>query len=163
VPEPAPAPAPAATITVAAVIEELIEAAEAGRARDRYRPRALRELTSSLRDQVAPELGDMGIDEVRRGDVQELVDQLEADAVELPQIRAVAGALRALFAHAIEQGYVTRNPAERVLLPEDETDHRDSRDYQPLTLLPERILSLVLRIVVLLFVLFALVTIAGSA
>jgi hypothetical protein len=34
--------------------------------------------------------------------------------------------------------------------------------YQPLALLPERILSLVLRVVVVLFILFALVTIAGS-
>jgi hypothetical protein len=40
-------------------------------------------------------------------------------------------------------------------------DHRDD-DYQPIALLPERILSLVLRIVVVAFVLFALITIAGS-
>jgi Phage integrase, N-terminal SAM-like domain len=37
------------------------------------------------------------------------------------------------------------------------------RDYQPIALLPERILSLVLRIVVVIFILFALFTIAGSA
>ncbi len=36
-------------------------------------------------------------------------------------------------------------------------------DYQPIALLPERILSLVLRIVVVIFILFALVTIVGSA
>jgi hypothetical protein len=35
-------------------------------------------------------------------------------------------------------------------------------DYQPIALLPERILSLVLKIAVVLFLLFALVTIAGS-
>jgi Phage integrase, N-terminal SAM-like domain len=40
---------------------------------------------------------------------------------------------------------------------------RSGRDYQPIALLPERILSLLLRIVVLLFILFALFTIAGSA
>ena len=36
-------------------------------------------------------------------------------------------------------------------------------DYQPIALLPERILSLALRIVVVIFILFALVTITGSA
>jgi hypothetical protein len=39
---------------------------------------------------------------------------------------------------------------------------RGDDDYQPIALLPERILSLVLRIVLVVFVLFALVTIAGS-
>jgi hypothetical protein len=39
---------------------------------------------------------------------------------------------------------------------------RPATDYQPIALLPERILSLVLRIVVVVFVLFALVTIAES-
>jgi len=39
---------------------------------------------------------------------------------------------------------------------------RGRDDYQPIALLPERILSLVLRIVVVVFILFALVTIAGS-
>lgn len=41
-------------------------------------------------------------------------------------------------------------------------DNRSGSDYQPIALLPERILSLVLRIVVVIFILFALVTIAGS-
>jgi Phage integrase, N-terminal SAM-like domain len=40
---------------------------------------------------------------------------------------------------------------------------RSGSDYQPIALLPERILSLVLRIVVVIFILFALVTIAQSA
>jgi hypothetical protein len=41
--------------------------------------------------------------------------------------------------------------------------HREGGELQPLALLPERILSLILRIVVVLFVLIALVTIAESA
>jgi hypothetical protein len=40
---------------------------------------------------------------------------------------------------------------------------RSGSDYQPIALLPERILSLVLRIVVVIFILFALFTIAQSA
>jgi Phage integrase, N-terminal SAM-like domain len=40
---------------------------------------------------------------------------------------------------------------------------RSGSDYKPIALLPERILSLVLRIVLVIFILFALFTIAGSA
>jgi hypothetical protein len=50
-------------------------------------------------------------------------------------------------------------PAIRSRPPRAEPD-RD--EYQPIALLPERILSLVLRIVVVVFILFALITIAGS-
>jgi hypothetical protein len=52
-------------------------------------------------------------------------------------------------------------PAVRSRQPRSDRD-RAGDDYQPIALLPERILSLVLRIVVVVFVLFALVTIAGS-
>ncbi len=148
----APQPRATVAITVAAVIEEFIDTAGASRS-----------LRTSLRDHVAPELGEMRIEGVRRLDVQALVDGLDADGLPLSQVRAVAAAVDALYAHAIEEGYVRRNPADGLLLPEEETDRGAERDYQPIALLPERILSLVLRIVVLLFVLFALVTIAGSA
>ena len=50
-------------------------------------------------------------------------------------------------------------PAVRGRPPRPDRGHDD---YQPIALLPERILSLVLRIVVVVFILFALVTIAGS-
>jgi site-specific recombinase XerD len=153
-------------ISVAAVIEEFIDEAEAGRALDRYRPTALRNLSSTLRNEVAVEFGEMGIDEVGRGDVQALVDALDESGAAPSHTRSVANAVRALYAHAIEQGYVARNPADELILPRDGGDperDRERDDYQPIALLPERILSLVLRIVVVLFVLFALVTIAGSA
>ncbi len=143
---PPPTAMPVPVITVAAVIEEFIDTAGVGRA-----------VRRSLRDHVAPELGGMRIDDVNRRDVQALIDGLEADGMVLSQIRSVATALRMLYAHAIAEGYMARNPADAVLLPEERGD------YQPIALLPERILSLVLRIVLLLFVLFALVTIAGSA
>ena len=47
------------------------------------------------------------------------------------------------------------------LPPQSPADERD--DYQPILLVTERILSLVLRIAVVVFVVFALVTIGGSA
>jgi hypothetical protein len=142
--EPIATPAPA--VTVAALIEEFIDVTGAGRS-----------VRRSLRDHVAPELGGMRIDDVHRRDVQSLIDGLDADGMPPSQIRPVANAVRTMYAHAIAEGYVARNPADGMLIPED------GGDYEPLALLPERILSLVLRIVVVLFVIFALVTITGSA
>ena len=129
---PAPRATPTVDITVAALVEEFIAVARPAQATRR-----------ALRERVAPELGDMRVDDVRARDVELVIE--DADSVE------------ALYEHAIERGYVTHNPGENVRLPEKRGD------YQPIALLPERILSLVLRIVVLLFVLFALVTITGSA
>jgi hypothetical protein len=48
--------------------------------------------------------------------------------------------------------------------PDRRAPRKDGRgsEYQPIALLPERILSLVLRIVVVVFIMFALITLAGS-
>jgi hypothetical protein len=52
-------------------------------------------------------------------------------------------------------------PPER-LERREPTREQSGADFQPIALLPERILSLVLRIMVVLFMLFALTTIAES-
>ena len=56
----------------------------------------------------------------------------------------------------------SRYESSRSARKESQRD-RSGSDYQPIAQLPERILSLVLRIVVVIFILFALVTIVGSA
>jgi hypothetical protein len=185
---------------VATVIDEFIEAAEDGRARNRsgrgYRPSALRDLSGILRQHVARDLGHMRLRDVRRRHVQALVDRLGADGLSESRIRSVISAVRGLYGYAIEQGYVELSPATGLLIrsegevfPSDQTDSgfeddptpdfawterprhdgsprarkaQPERDYEPIALLPERILSLVLRIVVVIFILFALATIAGS-
>jgi hypothetical protein len=188
-------------ILVAAAIEEFITAAEGGWARNRsgrrYRPSALRDVRGILRHHVAQELGEMPLRDVRRPDIQGLVDRLGAEQLSESRIRSVISATRALFGYAIERGFVEFSPADGIRIPradtagsQDEeaawewTDTVDDRpepgpavrsrpsppgqdrardpDYQPIALLPERILSLVLRIVVVVFILFALITIAGS-
>jgi hypothetical protein len=205
---PTGAPAPAAEtggVSVAAAIDEFIDAAESGRAPNRsgrpYRPSALRDLRGTLRHHVAPELGEMPLRDVRRRHVQALVDRLAAERLSVSRIRSVVSALRAMYAYAIERGYAEFSPADGLVIPPengpewgggDETAwdwsedpyqtrerprpsraprperkqrrrrERHDGDFQPIALLPERILSLVLRIVVVIFVLFALVTIAES-
>jgi len=192
---------PPPDISVDAAIDEFLRAAEGGQALNRsdrpYRPSALRDLRGILKQHVSPQLGEQELRDVRRQNVQAVVDRLATARLSLSRIRSVVSAIRALYGYAIERGYVEFSPADGLLLPpegdpasrvdtaawnwSDEVDvarvdepppwarttepaRAGSRggDYRPLAQLPERILSLVLRAVVILFILFALVTIAGS-
>jgi hypothetical protein len=187
-------------ILVAAAIEEFITAAEGGWARNRsgrrYRPSALRDVRGILRHHVVHELGEMPLRDVRRRDIQALIDRLASEQLSESRIRSVISAIRALYGYAVDQGWVEMSPADGLLIPRQEepgfgaddstwawTERAEETqppraqpaarsqpprpdpapdEYQPIALLPERILSLVLRIVVVVFILFALVTIAGS-
>jgi hypothetical protein len=115
-------------ITVSAVVDEFVEAAESGHALNRsgrpYRPSALRDLRGILEYHVIPDLGDTRMRDVRRSDVQTLVDRLGADRLSESRIRSVVSALRALYGYAIEQGHVEFNPADGLVMPRgDEPVH----------------------------------------
>ena len=192
---------PPPDISVDAAIDEFLGAAEGGQALNRsdrpYRPSALRDLRGILKQHVSPQIGEMQLRDVRRQNVQMLVDRLTAQRLSLSRIRSVVSAIRALYGYAIDRGYVEFSPADSLLLPpegdpaarvdsaawnwSDEVDGArvdeppswartteparavgGAGDYRPLAQLPERILSLVMRGVVILFILFALVTIAES-
>ena len=168
------AQAPAPGVTVAAAIEEFIEAAEEGRALNRsgrrYRPSALRDLTGILRVHVAPALGDRVVTEVRRADIQALVDSLAQQRLSESRIRSVISALRALYGHAIDQHYAEYNPADTLTMPsvpeEDEESPRplaDDADYQPVAVLPERLLSFALRASLVVFVVVAIISLVQPA
>jgi Phage integrase, N-terminal SAM-like domain len=176
-------------ILVAEAVEDFIAAAEGGWARNRsgrgYRPSALRDIRGILRHHVVPELGGKPLRDVRPRHIQALLDRLAAEGISESRIRSVVSAIRALYGYAIEQGQVELSASDQLQIPQQAasapTDSggawewtdpaRDAprqkpaprrEEYEPIALLPERILSLVLRIVVVLFVLFALITIAGS-
>jgi hypothetical protein len=176
-------------ILVSEVVEDFIAAAEGGWARNRsgrrYRPSALRDIRGILRHHVVPELGGKPLRDVRPSHIQALLDRLAAEGLSESRIRSVVSAVRALYGYAIEQGQVELSATDQLQIPQraaptstdagstwewtepvqDAPPRRPAArrdEYEPITLLPERILSLVLRIVVVLFVLFALVTIAGS-
>ena len=55
--------------------------------------------------------------DVRRQDVQALVDRLGADGLSESRIRSVVSALRALYGYAIERGQVEFNPADGLVMP----------------------------------------------
>ena len=157
----------------------------------RYRPSALRDLSGILRHHVVRDLGDLRVKDVRRDHVQALLDRLASERLSVSRIRSVLSAVRALFGYAIDQGQVDFSPADGVALPREDDgfgetwswaeppraqtfrpdtlapealrDDPREDDLEPIALLPERILSLVMRAVVAVFVVIALISIAGSA
>jgi len=204
---------PSPAVTTAAVIEEFIERVEQGHALNRsgrrYRPSALRDLSGILRYHVAPALGERPLREVRRADVQSMVDGIAGEGLSESRIRSVISALRALYGYAIEQGYVEFNPADGLVMPRAEDaprskqeSHReippsweddgrwgdtgswqqppkrresrgrrdrgrdqdqDGDGYQPMAVMPERILTLALRAVFALFIIVALISLLEPA
>jgi hypothetical protein len=171
---------PPPAVTMAAAIEEFIEAAEQGRAVNRsgrrYRPSALRDLTGILRFHVAPALGERPLPEVRRADIQTFVNRLGTERLSESRIRSVISALRALYAYAIDRGYVEFNPADGLTMPsgggdddpgeaEDDPPRpaRDPGDYEPMAVLPERLLSLALRAALVVFAVVAVISLVQPA
>jgi hypothetical protein len=165
------------SVTVAAAIEEFIEAAEQGHAVNRsgrsYRPSALRDVKGILRLHVAPALGERPVAEVRRADIQALVEGLAREGLSESRIRSVISALRALYSHAIDRGYIEFNPADSLSMPsatdvppdDDETGSSGGRpgDYQPIAMFPERLLSFALRAAIVVFALVAVVSLMQPA
>jgi hypothetical protein len=168
---------PPPAVTMAAAIEDFVDAAEQGRAVNRsgrrYRPSALRDLTGILRFHVAPALGERPLPEIRRGDIQAFVDRLGAERLSESRIRSVISALRALYAHAIDKGYVEFNPADGLTMPsgededEDESDPpgppQEGGDYEPIAVLPERLLSFALRAALVVFAVVAVISLVQPA
>jgi hypothetical protein len=108
-------------IVVAAAAGEFLEAAATGAVLNRsgrpYRPSALRDLRGCLEHHVLPALGELTLPEVRRRDVQALVDTLGDGGLSESRIRSVVSALRALYGWAIEQGHADHNPADALVMP----------------------------------------------
>lgn len=173
-----PVVAPPTAVTMAAAIEDFIDAAEQGRAVNRsgrrYRPSALRDVKGILRSHVAPALGEQPMNEVRRADIQAFVDSLHRERLSESRIRSVISALRALYAYAIDQGYVEFNPADSLTMPAISEDdpaeddlapppNADTEEYRPIAVLPERLLSLALRAALVVFAIVAIVSLVQPA
>jgi integrase family protein with SAM-like domain len=107
--------------TVAAAADQFVEAAQAGQFVNRsgrpYTPSALRDVRGILEYHVVPELGTARLRDVRRADVQRLVDRLGAEHLSESRIRSVVSALRALYGYAIDQGLAEFNPADGLVMP----------------------------------------------
>jgi site-specific recombinase XerD len=112
----------AARITVHEAIVDFLQAAEDGSTLDRYGRSfsrdALRELRWCLSGHVDDRLGTMRLGQVRRRDIEALIDQLAGAGLSRRRLRAVVKSVRALYDYASERGFADGNPAERVALPD---------------------------------------------
>jgi integrase len=82
----------------------------------RYRPSTIRGYESAVNRYLIPELGHLRVPEVRRGDVQRLVDKL-GPKMTGTTIRRKLDPLRVLYRRAVEDELVTHNPTERLRYP----------------------------------------------
>jgi hypothetical protein len=106
-----------------AVIEEFLEAAQEGRFLDEngqaYSRESIRDLRGAL-SYADSELGTLEIQDIRRRNVQALVDQLRAAGLSSGRVVAVAAALQVVYSYAIKQGLVDHSPVVELVLPESD-------------------------------------------
>lgn len=97
------------------------EGAKAGlirtRSGDPYKPSCLRSYEQAMRDRVLPDLGGARLSEIRRIDVQDLADRLQAQGLDASTIRNAIAPLRAVYRRAFTRGEVAINPTSGLELP----------------------------------------------
>ncbi len=116
------------TMRVAKAIESYLAAIEAGTALNKhgrpYKPSAVRDLQGALESYVQPAFGGHRLGDVRRGDVQRLVDSMTPEKSG-SRVRTVVNAIRSLYAWAQDRELVDHDPAGRVRLPAMNATPRD--------------------------------------
>jgi integrase len=82
-----------------------------------YKPSALRGYKADLNRYVLPELGATRLSELRRGDLQNLVERLLGRGLSASKVRNVVLPIRAIYRHALERDLVAVNPTSDLRLP----------------------------------------------
>jgi integrase len=97
------------------------DGAVAGRIRTRsgdpYKPATLRSYEVAMRRRVLRELGAVRLSDVRRVDLQDLVDRLLAGGADASTIRNTLMPLRAIYRRAVGRGEISVNPTTGLELP----------------------------------------------
>jgi integrase len=105
-----------------------VEAAREGRVFNkhghRYKPSAIKDIDECLRVHVIPRLGPRRLTDLRRSDVQRLVDDL-APTMSGSRVRSVVNAIRSLYRWAQDREMVGHDPAALVRLPAMNATPRD--------------------------------------
>jgi hypothetical protein len=157
--------------SVDATVDDFLAAVDARAVCDRrgnvVAAAAARELHWYLGGYVREAFGRLGIDELRRRDVETLLYDLHDRGMSPPRLRSLATSVRALYDYALEQDLAERNPAERLAIPIDETPAppvggraRASEPARHGT--PDRIASMALRLGTLAFLVLAVLFMAAS-
>jgi integrase len=84
---------------------------------ERYKPATVRDYERSLRLRAYPALGREPLDEIARADLQELVDELNADGLAATTIEQTINAVRAIYRHELARDRLKVNPTRGVTLP----------------------------------------------
>jgi hypothetical protein len=112
---------PVSGAELGAVIDEFLQDAEDGKARDRdgnpYSPERLRQLRGAL-SYVDSSLGSTEIEDVRRRHIQAMVDQLQSAGVTADRVTSITAAMRSLYAYAIQRDLVGYSPVVELSLPD---------------------------------------------
>jgi integrase len=111
----------------AAMIDGMREGTVRTRSGDPYKPSAIRSYDESLQLHVLPSIGAMRVSQVKRQDVQAIVDQLHADAKSPSTIRNAIVPVRVIFRRAIRCGELSVTPCANLDLPAV----RGRREYIP--------------------------------
>ena len=116
------------SMRVATAVEAFLAAIEAGRALNkhgrRYKPSAIRDLRGAFEGYLLPAFGRRRLADLRRSDLQELVDEMTPDKSG-SRVRTVVNAVRSLYAWAQDREHVDHDPAMRVRLPAMNATPRD--------------------------------------
>lgn len=107
--------------TLRAAAEEWLAGAAEGQIRtrsgDEYKPSALRGYETSLGRRILPDLGARRLDEIRRRDLQALVERLLREGLDASTIRNTLMPLRAIYRRAVSRSEIAVNPTSGLELP----------------------------------------------
>jgi integrase len=116
------------SMRVKAAVEAFIRAAKTGVALNkhgrRYKPSAIRDLQGALNNRAIPAFGAKKIGDVRRRDVQRLVDEMTPE-LSGSRVRSVVHAIHSLYRWAQTRELVYHDPAALVQLPAMDSRSRD--------------------------------------
>jgi integrase len=87
------------------------------RAGQRYKPSVLRGYRHDLEQHVLPDLGAVRLSEVRRGDLQSLIDRMLGSGLSGGKVRNVVVAVRVVYRQANERDLVSTNPTTGLRVP----------------------------------------------
>jgi integrase len=112
---------PSQPITLHNASEDWLEAARAGIVRTRtgraYKAASIRNYERTLRLHVLPVLGGRKVADVRKSDVQDLVDELVSQNLAPVTVQCAILPLRAIYGRLVDRGELAVNPTSRVTVP----------------------------------------------
>lgn len=120
--------APSTSMRFASAADAYLRAASSGRALNKhgrpYKPSAVRDLRGALKGRLDEEFGPRRLADLRRSDVQALVNDL-APKLSGSRIRTLVNAIHSLYAWAQDLELAMHDPASRVRLPAMNATPRD--------------------------------------